>query len=84
MRGETLNRRWRPLVEHPQNLTEISRSSVSQGGRQQTNLQGHQKNLIPSNQEEPESVVDLFGEGWLQDPNCVGSSVAALGEEPSD
>ena len=25
-----------------------------------------------------EPVVDLFGEGWLQDPNCVGSSVAAI------
>jgi hypothetical protein len=26
-------------------------------------------------------VIDLFGEGWLEDPNCVGSSVAAMGEE---
>ena len=28
--------------------------------------------------------IDLFGEGWLQDPNCVGSSVAAMGQESSD
>jgi hypothetical protein len=34
--------------------------------------------------EESEPVIDLFGEGWLQDPNCVGSSVAAMGEDPSD
>jgi hypothetical protein len=26
-------------------------------------------------------VIDLFGQDWLQDPNCVGSSVAAMGEE---
>jgi hypothetical protein len=25
--------------------------------------------------------MDLFGKGWLEDPNCVGSSVAAMGEE---
>ena len=29
-------------------------------------------------------MIDLFGQGWLQDPNWVGSSVAAMGEEPSD
>jgi hypothetical protein len=34
--------------------------------------------------EESELVIDLFGEGWLQDPNCVGSSIAAMGEDPSD
>ncbi|KAH9212571.1 kinase-like domain-containing protein [Leptodontidium sp. 2 PMI_412] len=28
--------------------------------------------------------IDLFGENWLQDPNCVGSSVAAMGQESSD
>ena len=28
--------------------------------------------------------IDLFGAGWLQDPNCVGSSVAAMGQESSD
>ena len=27
--------------------------------------------------------IDLFGQDWLQDPNCVGSSVAAMGEESS-
>jgi serine/threonine protein kinase len=34
--------------------------------------------------EESEPVIDLFGDNWLQDPNCVGSSVAAMGQEPSD
>ena len=33
---------------------------------------------------ESERVSDLFGEGWLQDPNCVGSSVAAMGQESSN
>lgn len=31
-----------------------------------------------------EPVIELFGEGWLQDPNCVGSSVAAMGQESSN
>lgn len=26
-------------------------------------------------------MLDLFGEDWLQDSNCVGSSIAALGRE---
>ncbi len=27
----------------------------------------------------------MFGDNWLEDPNCVGSSVAALGEgDPSE
>jgi len=34
--------------------------------------------------EASEPVLDLFGNGWLQDPNCVGSSVAAMGENSSD
>jgi hypothetical protein len=34
--------------------------------------------------EESEPVIDLFGEGWLQDPNYVRSSVAAIGEDLSD
>jgi hypothetical protein len=29
-------------------------------------------------------MIDLFGSDWLQDPNCVGSSVAAMRQEPSD
>jgi serine/threonine protein kinase len=28
--------------------------------------------------------IDLFGKGWLQDPNCVGSSIAAIGQESSN
>lgn len=28
--------------------------------------------------------MKLFGEDWLQDPNCVGSSVAAMREEPGE
>jgi hypothetical protein len=31
---------------------------------------------------ESEPVMKLFGEDWLQVPNCVGSFVAAMGEEP--
>lgn len=31
----------------------------------------------------PESVLNLFGDGWLNDPNCVGSSVAAMGQPES-
>ena len=31
--------------------------------------------------DESEAGIFLFGEKWLQDPNCVGSSVAALGQE---
>jgi len=26
-------------------------------------------------------ATDLFGSNWLRDPNCVGSDVAALGED---
>ncbi|KAF8857852.1 kinase-like protein [Acephala macrosclerotiorum] len=41
---------------------------------------------LNSDPQRVESVpgIDLFGEGWLQDPNCVGSSVAAMGQESSD
>jgi hypothetical protein len=28
--------------------------------------------------------INLFSEGWLQDPNCVGSSVATIGQKSSD
>ncbi|RDL34580.1 uncharacterized protein BP5553_07708 [Venustampulla echinocandica] len=28
--------------------------------------------------------IDLFGGGWLQDPNCVGSSVASMGRESTE
>ena len=31
--------------------------------------------------EESVSGVDLFGQNWLQDPNCVGSMIAAMGQE---
>lgn len=31
----------------------------------------------------PESVLNLFGDDWLNDPNCVGSSVAAMGQSES-
>lgn len=31
-----------------------------------------------------EPVTELFGDDWLQDANCVGSSVAAMGQESSN
>ncbi|KAH6723428.1 kinase-like domain-containing protein [Leptodontidium sp. MPI-SDFR-AT-0119] len=31
--------------------------------------------------EESVPGIDLFGQHWLQDPNCVGSTVAAMGKE---
>ncbi|KAL5329716.1 hypothetical protein ACEPPN_003231 [Leptodophora sp. 'Broadleaf-Isolate-01'] len=36
-----------------------------------------------SDLQDEESVpgIDLFGQHWLQDPNCVGSTVAAMGKE---
>ena len=34
--------------------------------------------------EKSELVLDLFGEGWLQNPACAGSSIAAMGEDQSD
>ncbi len=31
--------------------------------------------------EESVPGIDLFGQNWLQDPNCVGSTIAAMGQE---
>ncbi|KAM3084561.1 hypothetical protein ACMFMG_001336 [Clarireedia jacksonii] len=53
-------------------------SSFSSSNR---NFERHRYTTSPSN-------LDLFNNNWLDDPNCVGSEVAAMGEEiqqePSD
>lgn len=47
------------------------------------------KYIIPTSiaqpsHEAPEATLDLFGEGWLKDANCVGSSVAELWNSESE
>ena len=54
-----------------------SKLSLSSSGKR------HTKRPKRRSSTDSRPIIDLFGEGWLQDPNCVGSSVAAMGQESS-
>jgi hypothetical protein len=59
-----------------------SSTPLSSGRRPTRNPAGSGRRLRRT---ESEPVIDLFGKGWLEDPNCIGSFVAVMGEEdPSE
>jgi len=74
-------------VETRKRSTRLSTSLSASAGRR-TKRRGKKAIAASSGSrpqhEESEPVITLFGEDWLQDPNCVGSSIAALGQDLSD
>jgi len=58
-----------------------SSSSFDQVRTKRVKEEGNSGTTTWKDVSEPEIVI--FGEDWLVDPNCVGSSVAALGQESS-
>ena len=80
-----------PDLEHPLGPTDHSTSSFRHSSVQSNRSDA--PSLPPgvptiavdpwSNLQREESVpgIDLFGQNWLRDPNCVGSTVAAMQQE---
>jgi hypothetical protein len=64
--------------------TRTSTWSSSSGRRTKRHLTATAASSSNRQRAESEPVMKLFGEDWLQDPNCVGSSVAAMGEESEE
>ena len=80
LRADENQRYVRSDAPHPESYTSRKRSTrsstpSSSGGRHTKRTSSRSRRAVS------EPVIDLFGQDWLQDPNCVGSSVAAMGEE---
>ncbi|TAQ88243.1 hypothetical protein B7494_g3410 [Chlorociboria aeruginascens] len=57
---------------HPSSVRNVGSDSPSPPSREST-IVVDPRNLLPN--------IDLFGQNWITNPNCVGSGVAAMGEE---
>ncbi|KAE9968652.1 hypothetical protein EG328_007338 [Venturia inaequalis] len=83
---------WRPNQAATRTIAKRGRSTASDptattssGIRSRQRKKKNTAKLVVSERFVPaESIFDLFGEGWLKDPNCVGASVAAMGQSESD
>lgn len=73
----TVQKRARSSTSSP-----LTTTPYEQRPRQRTRKSGA-KSAHSNRSVESELVLDLFGDGWLNDPNCVGSYVAALGQSES-
>jgi hypothetical protein len=59
-----------------------STSSRKRAGRRRRKHEASMDRSMPS--ADPELALNLFADGWLKDPNCVGSSVAELFNSDSE
>ncbi len=64
--------------------TRVSKSSSSSGGHQVKSRRKTAPSSSRGYQKESKSDAGYYHENWLRDPLCVGSSVAALGQEMPD
>lgn len=73
---------WQTPLQHEEPTTPLHRSDVRNIRSDAPSPSSGAPTIIGNAESAP--GIDLFGSGWLQDPNCVGSTVAAMGQESSN